>query len=128
MPKTKIVTERDIVLAPSDGKVGGLEAMRVSLQNPYITFLDSKANHYARVHSHSEPEVMVVVTGRMIFNGVWCGVGSVIHVPANEDYWYATGDEPCMVVLTRFGERGVISLSREEPAYEAERASDDVPS
>jgi len=45
--------------------------------------------------------VMVVVKGRMLFNGRWCDVGSVIFVPANEEYWYSTGDEPCRVALIR---------------------------
>lgn len=120
MPKTMIVTEKQISLSPSTGKVGGLESMHLMPNCPYVIYLDSKAHHYARVHSHSEPEIMVVVTGHMIFNGVWCGVGSVIHVPANEEYWYATGDERCMVVLARFGDRGVITLAREEPAFETE--------
>src|SRR2546421_13113281 len=31
------------------------------------------------------------------FNGQWCDVGSLIFVPANEEYWYSTGDEPCRV-------------------------------
>lgn len=119
MPKTMIVTEKQITLSPSTGKVGGLESMHVMPNSPYIVYLDSRAHHYARVHSHSESEIMVVVSGRMIFNGVWCDVGSVIHVPANEEYWYATGDQPCMVVLARFRERGVITLAREEPAFEA---------
>jgi len=127
MAKTMIVTEKQIALSPSAGKVGGLESMHLMPSFPYIVYLDSKAHHYARVHSHSEPEIMVVVTGRMIFNGVWCGVGSVIHVPANEEYWYATGDDPCMVVLARFGNRGVITLAREEPAFACERADSGAP-
>ncbi len=127
MAKTMIVTEKQIALTPSTGKVGGLESMHLMPEFPYIVYLDSKAHHYARVHSHSEPEIMVVVSGRMIFNGVWCGVGSVIHVPANEEYWYATGEDRCMVVLARLAGRGVITIAREEPAFEAERAADYVP-
>jgi len=68
-------------------RIEGLQVMHVHEGAPYITFIESGANHYAQTHSHSEDEVMVVVKGRMLFNGRWCEVGSLIFVPANEEYW-----------------------------------------
>jgi mannose-6-phosphate isomerase-like protein (cupin superfamily) len=118
MPKMTIVTENQIKLKPGSGKIPGLESMNLSA-TPFVSYLNTRPNHYAPVHSHDEDEVMVVVTGRMIFNGVWCGVGSVIQVPANEEYWYATGDESCMVVLIRSAGRGTNTVGRQEPAFGA---------
>ena len=116
MPNMKIVTENEIKLNPGKGKIPGLETMNL-MSTPHTSYLNTKPHHYAPVHSHDLEEVMVVVTGRMIFNGTWCGVGSVVHVPANEEYWYATAEESCMVVLMRFGGRGVNTLGRQEAAF-----------
>ena len=95
--------------------------MHVHEGAPYITFLESAANHYAQVHSHSEDEIMVVVKGRMFFNGTWCEVGSLIFVPANEEYWYSTGDEACRVALIRPLGRGTFKNGIEgvAPAVDA---------
>jgi mannose-6-phosphate isomerase-like protein (cupin superfamily) len=107
MTQTKIVTPDEIQLRPGKlGNVKGLNVMHVHEGAPYITVIESAANHYAQVHSHSEDEIMVVVKGRMFFNGKWCEVGSVIYVPANEEYWYSTGDEACRVALIRPQGRG----------------------
>jgi hypothetical protein len=56
---------------------------------------------------------MVVVKGRMLFNGEWCGVGSLIYVPANEEYWYSTLEEGCTVTLIRPGGAGEIHAGAE---------------
>ena len=91
--------------------------MHVNEGAPHITFLESAPNHYAQVHSHSEDEVMVVVMGRMLFNGRWCDVGSLIFVPAREEYWHSTGDASgCRVALIRPKGRGTFENGREDIA------------
>jgi mannose-6-phosphate isomerase-like protein (cupin superfamily) len=105
--ETLIVTPDQVQLRPgARGYVKDLMIMHVCEGAPYVTFIESAPNHHAQVHSHSEDEVMVVVKGRMIFNGRWCEVGSLIYVPANEEYWYSTGDEACRVALIRPKGRG----------------------
>jgi cupin superfamily acireductone dioxygenase involved in methionine salvage len=85
MTETVIVTPDQIEMRPGTrGYIKGLTVMHVNEGAPYITFLESAPNHYAQVHSHSEDEVMVVVMGRMLFNGRWCVVGSLNFVPAPE--------------------------------------------
>ena len=107
MAETMIVTPDEVTLRPGKlGLVKDLTIMHVKEGAPYITFIESPANHHAQVHSHSEDEIMVVVKGRMIFNGKWCEIGSLIFVPANEEYWYSTGDEACRVALVRPNGRG----------------------
>jgi mannose-6-phosphate isomerase-like protein (cupin superfamily) len=117
MAETVIVTPDQIEMRPGTrGYIKGLTVMHVNEGAPYITFLESAPNHYAQVHSHSEDEVMVVVMGRMLFNGRWCDVGSLIFVPAHEEYWYSTGDEGCRVALIRPKGRGTFENGREDIA------------
>jgi hypothetical protein len=132
MATTVIVTPDQIKLRPgTDGNVKGLFTMRIHEGSPYVTCIESPANHYAQVHSHSGDEIMVVVKGRMFFNGQWCEVGSVIYVPANEEYWYSTGEEACRVALIRPNGRGTFqnglqALADEPgvPATQIEAAGD----
>lgn len=117
MTATVIVTPDQIQMRPGTrGYVKDLTVMHVREGAPYITFIESAPNHYAQVHSHSEDEVMVVVKGRMFFNGRWCEVGSLIFVPANEEYWYSTGDEACRVALIRPKGRGTFQDGKEDVA------------
>ena len=117
MAETVIVTPDQIQMRPGTrGYVKDLTIMHVHEGAPYITFIESPANHYAQVHSHSEDEIMVVVKGRMFFNGQWCEVGSLIFVPANEEYWYSTGDEACRVALVRPNGRGIFKNGIEAAA------------
>jgi mannose-6-phosphate isomerase-like protein (cupin superfamily) len=117
MAETMIVTPDQIEMRPGTrGYIKGLTVMHVNEGAPYITFLESAPNHYAQVHSHSEDEVMVVVMGRMLFNGRWCDVGSLIFVPAHQEYSYSTGDEGCRVALIRPKGRGTFENGREDIA------------
>jgi len=121
---TVIVTPDKITMRPgTTGRIEGLQVMHVHEGAPYITFLESQANHYAQIHSHTEDEIMVVVKGRMLFNGEWCEVGSLIFVPANEEYWYSTGDEACRVALIRPKGRGTFQNGLEALAAAAEKGS-----
>jgi mannose-6-phosphate isomerase-like protein (cupin superfamily) len=121
---TVIVTPDKIAMRPgTTGRIEGLQVMHVHEGAPYITFLESQANHYAQIHSHTEDEIMVVVKGRMLFNGEWCEVGSLIFVPANEEYWYSTGDEACRVALIRPKGRGTFQNGLEALAAGSERDS-----
>jgi hypothetical protein len=57
----------------------------------------------------------------MLFNGTWCDVGSLIYVPANEEYWYSTGEEPCRVALVRPKGRGTFQNGLEGVAGPSEK-------
>ena len=117
MAETLVVTPDQIKLRPgSSGNVEGLHSMPLHEGKPYITVIESPPNTYAQVHSHSEDEVMVVVKGRMLFIGRWCEVGSVIYVPANEEYWYSTGEEACRIALMRVNGRGTFKHGLEAMA------------
>jgi mannose-6-phosphate isomerase-like protein (cupin superfamily) len=117
MTETVIVTPDQIKLQPGAGaNVKGLHVMRVHDGVPYVNIIESPPNTYARVHSHDVDEVMVVVSGKMFFIGRWCEVGSVIYVPAHEEYWYSTGAEPCRMALVRPQGRGFFTHGLEAHA------------
>jgi cupin superfamily acireductone dioxygenase involved in methionine salvage len=122
MTGTLIVTPDKIDMKPgSRGYVKDLTIMHVREGAPYITYIESAPNHYAQVHSHSEDEIMVVVKGRMFFNGQWCEVGSLIFVPANEEYWYSTGADACRVALIRPQGRGTFQNGLQGEAGPSEK-------
>jgi hypothetical protein len=92
----------------SNDVAGMPRTMLIRGSNPYVDLLEEPAHHYSSVHHHTEPEVMVVLQGRMMLNGEWCETGSVIFVPANEEYWHATTDSACLVAVIRPTERGLL--------------------
>lgn len=117
MAEIVVVTPDRIRLNPGTGaNVKGLNTMRIHEGAPYVTVIDSPPHTYAQVHSHSEDEMMVVVKGKMFFIGQWCEVGSVIFVPANEEYWYSTGADVCRIALMRTGGRGTFTHGLEAVA------------
>jgi cupin superfamily acireductone dioxygenase involved in methionine salvage len=101
-----VVTPEDWQLSPPVGHRKH-PSMMINPQGPHLRILDSEPHFYTGPHSHSEPEVMIVLKGRMIFNGQWVGPGTVVYVPANEDYWHTAGPEGCVVALMRPRDGGI---------------------
>jgi len=56
---------------------------------------------------------MIVLKGKMLLNGTWCHPGALVVYEANQHYWHATADEPCVVALIRPGDRGLMHLMPE---------------
>ena len=107
------------VVTPADWQISAPEVagrhsgMTINRENPFFRLLEIEPDSYMGPHSHSEPEIILVLEGRMFFNGMWCGQGSVVYVPANEDYWHTTGEERCVVGLIRPQTSGVIHRAEE---------------
>jgi quercetin dioxygenase-like cupin family protein len=101
-----VVTPDDWQMQPPSKGRGRHLSMMISAENPSLRLLESAPNCFTPPHSHSEPEVIVVLAGRMMFNGQWCGQGTIVHVPADEDYWFTTGAEHCVVAIMRPKDRG----------------------
>jgi quercetin dioxygenase-like cupin family protein len=113
------------VLTPSDwdmtapvGGRGRLMGMTLKEADPFVRVLEVAPNLYTATHSHDEPEVFVVLSGRLMFNGQWVETGSVAFIPANADYWHSTGEERCVMALMRPRGRGVIHFAEEASAAE----------
>ena len=96
--------------APAAAKMLG---MLINPQDPAFYLLEEPPHFYTSTHSHSEPEVIIVLQGRMMFNGVWISAGSFAYIPSNEDYWHSTGAEKCVIALMRPRGRGQIKHMQE---------------
>ena len=81
---SSIVNKEDWKLVPPEerGAGGGAKLLGMSIlrENPCLFLLEEPPHYYTSAHSHSEPEVIVVLEGRMMFNGAWVEQGAVVHV------------------------------------------------
>jgi quercetin dioxygenase-like cupin family protein len=74
---------------------GGLDGQ------PYVHLTEVPAHHYIDAHSHSEPEVTIILSGRARVGDAVCEAGSVVVIPAHEVYSLEAGDEPLTFVVVR---------------------------
>lgn len=74
----------------------------VSGDDPYVHIIEVPPGHEVPSHSHSEPEVTVVLSGTLVSGDTACGPGTVLIVPADEAYAFNAGtDEPLRFLVTR---------------------------
>jgi mannose-6-phosphate isomerase-like protein (cupin superfamily) len=75
----------------------------VSDDEPYAHIVEAPAHHVIAAHSHSRTEVTVILSGAAQVAGTTCGPGTVIVVPADEEYSIEVGDSPLTMVVMRPG-------------------------
>ena len=75
----------------------------VSDDEPYAHIVEAPARHVIAAHSHSRTEVTVILAGTAQVAGTQCGPGTVIVVPADEQYSIEVGDAPLTMVVMRPG-------------------------
>lgn len=109
--------EGPLVLDPA--ATVNIRSHKVHALYPFVAILEEPANHYAPVHYHTEPEIMVVLKGRIFLNGQWAENGGVIYIDAFEHYWHCTGAEPCVLALIRH-RPGVIGMGPDTEFRRAE--------
>jgi quercetin dioxygenase-like cupin family protein len=74
----------------------------LSAADPYAHLIEVPPGHAVLSHSHSEPEVTVVLSGSLVIDGTACASGSVLVVPADERYAFCAGpDEPLTFLVLR---------------------------
>jgi len=69
--------------------------------NPYVHVTEVPAGHHIAAHSHSEDEVTVILAGTAIVEGVECGAGTLLVIPAHEEYAIDAGAEPLTFAVIR---------------------------
>jgi quercetin dioxygenase-like cupin family protein len=74
---------------------GGLDGQ------PYVHLSQVPAGHSIDTHSHSEPEVTIILSGSARLGDVVCEAGSVVVIPADEKYSLVAGDEPLTFAVIR---------------------------
>jgi hypothetical protein len=84
-----------------DAAIAKSKRQIVSTDNPYVHIAQTAANNTIPRHSHSTPEVMVVLSGRVNVGGTECEAGSVLLIPANEEYALEVGDDDLTFLVVR---------------------------
>ena len=108
MPVT-IVRPADRDLQPVRPATADAPASPVSLEvisggldgQPYVHLSQVPAGHFIDAHSHSEPEVTIILAGSAKVGDTVCETGSVIVIPADEVYTLEAGDEPLTFAVVR---------------------------
>jgi quercetin dioxygenase-like cupin family protein len=68
---------------------------------PYVHLSKVPAGHSIDAHSHSEPEVTIILAGSARIGDTVCETGSVVVIPANEIYSLEAGNEPLTFAVIR---------------------------
>jgi quercetin dioxygenase-like cupin family protein len=68
---------------------------------PSVHVTEVPARHHIAAHSHSETEVMIVLSGTANVGDTECPAGTLIVIPANERYAVDAGDEPLTFAVVR---------------------------
>ena len=94
------------IVTPSDRNLQARGESAIKLEvladEPYVHIAEVPAGHVIDPHSHSEPEVTVVLSGTMTVGDKVCGPGSVVVVPSDEEYGVVAGsDEPLVFAVVR---------------------------
>lgn len=74
---------------------GGLDG------DPYVHVTEVPAHHHIATHSHSETEITIVLSGVAIVGGTECPAGTILVIPANEQYALDAGDAPLTFAVVR---------------------------
>lgn len=69
--------------------------------HPYVHLTQVPPHHHIAAHSHSEDEVTIVLSGTAIVDGTPCEAGSLVVIPANQQYAIDAGDEPLVFAVIR---------------------------
>jgi len=94
-----IVTPEDRKLEPYPGTDDGLKLSRLREDEPYVHLTEVPPGYCISLHSHSETEVTVILTGSARVGDRVCGPGSVIVIDANEEYALSAGDDGPLTFL-----------------------------
>ncbi len=68
---------------------------------PYVHITEVPAGHHIDAHSHSETEVTIIVSGTARVGDTVCEAGSIVVIPADQEYTLDAGDEPLTFIVVR---------------------------
>jgi hypothetical protein len=68
---------------------------------PSVHVTEVPAHFHIGAHSHSETEVMVILSGVATVGETVCPAGTLLVIPANERYAVDAGDEPLTFAVVR---------------------------
>jgi quercetin dioxygenase-like cupin family protein len=99
----RIVRPADRALEPvREGNPVLLQVLADGLAGtPYVHVTEVPPGHHIAAHSHSEDEVTVILSGTAIVDGVECGAGTLLVIPAHQEYAIDAGAEPLTFAVIR---------------------------
>jgi mannose-6-phosphate isomerase-like protein (cupin superfamily) len=99
----RIVRPEDRTLEPLDAAhPEGIWMQYVNRDAPYVHITRTPPGHHIALHSHSEDEVTVILSGRARLGDVECGPGTLLVIPAHEKYALSAGEsEPLVFAVVR---------------------------
>ena len=93
------------VLDPAVARSGTGDEIKLQVlaeSAPYVHVTEVSAGYVIHPHSHSETEVTIVLKGKAKVGDTVCGPGTILIVPANEEYTLLAGDdEPLVFAVVR---------------------------
>ncbi len=97
-----IITPENRAIEPYPGATDGLKLSVLRPDEPYVHITEVPPGYQIDLHSHSETEVTVILSGSAQVGDRTCGPGSVLVIDANEEYALTAGsDEPLTFVVMR---------------------------
>ena len=80
---------------------------------PYIHIAQTPAGHVIAPHRHSQAEVTIILSGTAKVGDEVCGVGTVLIVPAEEEYGLEAGPEEPLIFAVMRPKKAVFRPSSE---------------
>ena len=97
-----IITPENRAIEPYPGAADGLKLSVLRPDAPYVHMTEVPPGYQIDLHSHSETEVTVILSGSARVGDQTCGPGTVLVIDANEEYALtASDDEPLIFVVVR---------------------------
>ncbi len=89
--------------AVAKGGIGDEIKLQVLAESaPYVHVTEVSAGYVIHPHRHSESEVTIVLSGSARVGDRVCGAGTILIVPADEEYSLVAGDdEPLKFAVVR---------------------------
>jgi quercetin dioxygenase-like cupin family protein len=84
----------------------------VSETDPYVQFTKIQAGTSVPAHSHAAPEAMVILSGTANVGGQVCEAGTLLIIPANEEYGFDVGPNDDLTFVVVRPESGGFTAGR----------------
>ncbi len=96
------LTPKEILEPISPGEVIRRQVVSGEDGGPHVQINEISPGYVIHPHSHSEPEVTIVLSGTAHLGDRVCGPGTIVLVDADEEYSIVAGpDEPLTFAVVR---------------------------
>lgn len=96
-----VPSERDLEPVAQDSPILLRRVTEGHDGQPSVHITEVPAHHHIAAHSHSETEVMIILSGTAILGDTECPAGTVVVIPANQRYAVDAGDRPLTFAVIR---------------------------